>query len=523
MVNTKIKSNRQKRPLSIVQIYCMFTLPIVYLQSVYGVFVENQNIDHLEIKKFIDSNLCSRSWCLQVQKCTEGNGQYKTDGYLKGICKLLIIELNDVLVNNPIINVNEYRLKSKGSLFSHEQSKKLNEIQIRYMDRFLEYHNKERRISDQHRPRRSIKISSSYYNLNGVPLSFIIDIIKQYEFSDVIFIFDNEHFFSNRDDKTLIRMSTIASLIKQMLQEQKRIGFSYMSSNIILSKFGGSCNNSIIQRLTTKSVFFVISDTNQTRKVISQFACTDQINGDVRWFALRNNNANIQTDKDQMNSVSYQDMEYLPGAKIPIDSNFYFFQVSDSAEKSMIYIFDGYRKVVKSSNDYNQSNNYLRSPLIINYWGIWKEGIGIESIEIPLYERRKNLAGVHLRCATAENPPFNILKPQIGDKEGQIDVDGYFADIWKELQKITNFSYVMTPSVDGAWGSLKDDGTWSGMVGMILRDEVDIAVADFFITLDRSFVVDFSIPLMSSKSNMYIPIPAQAAGLSTFVNPFSHR
>ena len=56
---------------------------------------------------------------------------------------------------------------------------------------------------------------------------------------------------------------------------------------------------------------------------------------------------------------------------------------------------------------------------------------------------------------------------------------------------------------------------------MILRDEIDFAVSDFFITLSRSYVIDYSKPLLNSRSKMYIRIPSQSAGWGTFVNPFS--
>ena len=36
----------------------------------------------------------------------------------------------------------------------------------------------------------------------------------------------------------------------------------------------------------------------------------------------------------------------------------------------------------------------------------------------------------------------------------------------------------MVETIDGGWGSLNDDGTWTGMIGMILRDEIDIAISD---------------------------------------------
>ena len=50
----------------------------------------------------------------------------------------------------------------------------------------------------------------------------------------------------------------------------------------------------------------------------------------------------------------------------------------------------------------------------------------------------------------------------------------------------------MVETIDGGWGSPKDDGTWTGMIGMILRDEVDIAISDFYVTAERSMVIDYS-------------------------------
>ena len=54
------------------------------------------------------------------------------------------------------------------------------------------------------------------------------------------------------------------------------------------------------------------------------------------------------------------------------------------------------------------------------------------------------------------------------------------------------FSYTMVETIDGGWGSLGADGTWGGMIGMILSDEIDIAVSDFYITQARSEVIDYT-------------------------------
>ena len=62
-----------------------------------------------------------------------------------------------------------------------------------------------------------------------------------------------------------------------------------------------------------------------------------------------------------------------------------------------------------------------------------------------------------------------------------------------------NYSYTMIPSVDGSWGSLQPDGTFGGMIGMILRDEVEVSVADYLMTESRFQVIDYSTGLVVQK------------------------
>ena len=58
------------------------------------------------------------------------------------------------------------------------------------------------------------------------------------------------------------------------------------------------------------------------------------------------------------------------------------------------------------------------------------------------------------------------------------------------------FSYTTVASIDGSWGSKLKNGSYGGMIGMILRGEVEFAVADFYITSNRKKVVDFSPAIM---------------------------
>ena len=61
------------------------------------------------------------------------------------------------------------------------------------------------------------------------------------------------------------------------------------------------------------------------------------------------------------------------------------------------------------------------------------------------------------------------------NENGEIHLhNGMFVEIFKELSEMLNFSYTVTIPPDGEWGSMNDDGTWSGMVGQLATKTVDI-------------------------------------------------
>ena len=42
------------------------------------------------------------------------------------------------------------------------------------------------------------------------------------------------------------------------------------------------------------------------------------------------------------------------------------------------------------------------------------------------------------------------------------------------LQEILNFTFTIEKPIDGEWGVMQDDGSWSGIVGMLARKEIDL-------------------------------------------------
>ena len=69
--------------------------------------------------------------------------------------------------------------------------------------------------------------------------------------------------------------------------------------------------------------------------------------------------------------------------------------------------------------DKDKRGNFVLLPLIVKFWGFWNEGSGIKSTGTPVWDRRADLSGIQLRCATAENPPYQILTPLEGENKGQ--------------------------------------------------------------------------------------------------------
>ncbi|XP_071526993.1 glutamate receptor ionotropic, delta-1-like [Panulirus ornatus] len=74
--------------------------------------------------------------------------------------------------------------------------------------------------------------------------------------------------------------------------------------------------------------------------------------------------------------------------------------------------------------------------------------------------------------------------------------EGPMVDLLEILAITMNFTYNFARPPDGSWGVKLKNGSWTGMVGMVDRKEVDIALGPFAIRLARREVVDFTRPVM---------------------------
>ena len=123
--------------------------------------------------------------------------------------------------------------------------------------------------------------------------------------------------------------------------------------------------------------------------------------------------------------------------------------------------------------------------------GTWRGSTGLVVPTKSMWERRSNLEGMSISVATVASPPMQILHYDTTG-ESITGGGGLFLEPMNILAIKLNFSVnLMTPN-DGKWGVLTKNGSWTGIMGMLDRQEADIAAADLGATEARWRVLPFS-------------------------------
>lgn len=116
-----------------------------------------------------------------------------------------------------------------------------------------------------------------------------------------------------------------------------------------------------------------------------------------------------------------------------------------------------------------------------------------------ILEKRSNLNGVTIRYSWFHNPPFVRFNR---DGSGKVvGYSGFYVDLFNELQHQLQFTaeYV-PPKPKEKWGAKTKNGSWNGMVGMLIRDEIDYSAIGCGINAQRKSVVDFGFP---TRGNLF--------------------
>ena len=83
-----------------------------------------------------------------------------------------------------------------------------------------------------------------------------------------------------------------------------------------------------------------------------------------------------------------------------------------------------------------------------------------------------------------------------------------------------NFTYDVRQPPDKSYGVIKENGSWSGIIGMLQRKEIDIGLVAFIISYERSLVASFPFGFGTSKQTFFIKTPMDSFNWLAYIVPF---
>ncbi|XP_015751874.1 PREDICTED: glutamate receptor ionotropic, kainate 3-like [Acropora digitifera] len=152
----------------------------------------------------------------------------------------------------------------------------------------------------------------------------------------------------------------------------------------------------------------------------------------------------------------------------------------------------------------------------IGSWNSTKRSVHMSPVGSSLnssLERRK------FRVAVLKEAPFVMA---VKEKDGSISYEGYCIDLLNKLAENLHFSYEIHTTQDEVYGTELPNGSWNGLIGELINQRADIAVADITITERREKVVDFTIPYMFTTQDVIIKTSSfeETVDLLQFMDPF---
>ncbi|XP_069951441.1 probable glutamate receptor isoform X2 [Cherax quadricarinatus] len=93
-------------------------------------------------------------------------------------------------------------------------------------------------------------------------------------------------------------------------------------------------------------------------------------------------------------------------------------------------------------------------------------------------------------------PHVNVLFNSKTPQDTEVTFYGPMINLLEIFALNINFSYRIVRPPDGVWGAKMPNGTWIGMVGMVVRKEVDFALGPFGITAVRYEAADYTRPIV---------------------------
>ena len=146
-----------------------------------------------------------------------------------------------------------------------------------------------------------------------------------------------------------------------------------------------------------------------------------------------------------------------------------------------------------------------------------------------IWESRCDLKGNILTAGWIFSMPYNYFEGIYGDPRNDQDIHhengyiltGMFQEIAETIEKQCNFIFNMTEIKH--FGVRNEDGSWTGIMEMMRKNELDVAIADITPTEQRSKIADFSIGLRRSDFLLFQAMSKDNFNWEIYKNVFSDQ
>lgn len=108
-----------------------------------------------------------------------------------------------------------------------------------------------------------------------------------------------------------------------------------------------------------------------------------------------------------------------------------------------------------------------------------------------------------------------------GSIEKKIIFDQSALKITELLAQALKFTYQLIPAENTEIGRRLPNGSWTGMIGLVQRNETDMVIGKVAVTIQRLEVADFSYPYNRNRITFATRKPEYIAELLAFLLPFS--
>nr|QQY02560.1 glutamate receptor ionotropic 3 [Cryptocotyle lingua] len=164
-------------------------------------------------------------------------------------------------------------------------------------------------------------------------------------------------------------------------------------------------------------------------------------------------------------------------------------------------------------------------------WNIDERMKVVKKISKRPNKHTSTMNDVVLSVTTKADPPFmiSLYTDDYGNpKPNPESWTGYCKELLDALAAEVGFNYTIQIPKDDQYGSAKTlpNGTvvYNGIMGQLIRKEVDMAVAGFTITYEREKLVDFSTPWMTIGGSILFTRPkSQKPSLFSFLQPLAPK